>query len=92
MLLQPWQVVWLAEQTLRPHCWYPPSANHECLQEVAETSVATVSAAAPSEESPQFRTSSRYTTVQSDVPQTYVVGFTSLNTDDNLRSRLADRD
>jgi hypothetical protein len=33
-----------------------------------------------------------HTTVQSDVPQTYVVGFTSLNTDDFLRSRLADRD
>lgn len=32
------------------------------------------------------------TTVQSDVPQTYVVGFTSFNTDGSLKSRLADRD
>lgn len=40
----PWQVVWLAEQTLRPHCWYC-TRHTTSLWEVAESSVATASAA-----------------------------------------------
>lgn len=91
MLLQPWQVVWLAEQTLRPHCWYPPSATTRVSRKLQKR----VRPQCPLLHLLKSRCNSArpaHTTVQSDVPQTYVVGFTSLNTDDFLRSRLADRD
>ena len=74
-----------------------PALRHSTsLQAVAETSAATV-VECPLLHLLKSRCNNNsarpaHTTVQSDVPQTYVVGFTSLNTDDFLRSRLADRD